>query len=243
MHHRVRNHRRMGGIDQRSPVSTVTTLTVIGGSNLAVIFYGRVSTLEQSIDHQVGQARAAGFQIDEVLADHGVSGVKFRLADRPEGRRLFDKLRSGDILVVRWLDRLGRSYEDVVDCMRHFIRGGVIVRTVINNMTFDGATTDPVQQAVRDAMIAFLAASAQAQAEANKIAQQAGIAAARGDPRKYAGRKPSYDRPMVETVRSLLAQGHGASAIAKATGLTRQTVVRIQQDGGGVEEALSRWEM
>jgi hypothetical protein len=78
--------------------------------------------------------------------------------------------------------------------MRHFIRGGIIVRTVINNMTFDGATTDPVQQAVRDAMIAFLAATAQAQAEATKIAQQAGIAAVKGDPRKYAGRKPSYGR-------------------------------------------------
>lgn len=210
---------------------------------MAVIFYGRVSTLEQSIDHQVAQARAEGFQIDEVLADHGVSGVKFRLSERPEGRRLFDRLRSGDTLVVRWLDRLGRSYEDVVDSMRHFIRGGIIVRTVINNMTFDGATTDPVQRAVRDAMIAFLAATAEAQAEATRIAQQAGIAAVKGDPRKYAGRKPSYDRAMVEAVRGLLTQGQGASAIAKATGLSRQTVVRIQQDGGSVEEALSRWGM
>ena len=210
---------------------------------LAVIFYGRVSTLEQSIDHQVAQARAAGFQIDEVIADHGISGVKFRLAERTEGRRLFDKLRSGDTLVVRWLDRLGRSYDDVVDCMRHFIRGGIIVRTVINNMTFDGATTDPVQQAVRDAMIAFLAATAQAQAEATKIAQQAGIAEAKNDPRKYAGRKPSYDRTMVETVRGLLCQGQGASAIAKATGLSRQTVVRINQAGGNVEHVLARWGM
>ena len=210
---------------------------------LAVIFYGRVSTLEQSIDHQVAQARAAGFQIDEVLADHGVSGVKFRLAERPEGRRLFDKLRSGDTLVVRWLDRLGRSYEDVVDCMRFFIRGGIIVRTVINNMAFDGATTDPVQQAVRDAMIAFLAATAQAQVEATKVAQQAGIAAAKNDPRKYAGRKPSYDRAAVEAVRGLLKQGQGASAVAKVTGLTRQTVVRIREDEAGVEEALTRWGM
>lgn len=169
--------------------------------------------------------------------------MKFRLAERPEGRRLFDKHRSGDTLVVRRLDRLGRSYQDVVDCMRHFVRGGVIVRTVINNMTFDGATTDPVQQAVRDAMIAFLAATAQAQAEATKIAQQAGIAAAKDDPRKYAGRKPSYRRAAVEAVRGLLLQGQGASAIAKATRLSRQTVVRIQQDSGTVEQALARWGM
>ena len=31
-------------------------------------------------------------------------------------------------------------------------------------MVFDGATTDPIQQAVRDALIAFMAATAEAQA-------------------------------------------------------------------------------
>ena len=32
-------------------------------------------------------------------------------------------------------------------------------------MTFDGSTTDQMQQAVRDALIAFMAATAEAQAE------------------------------------------------------------------------------
>ena len=35
------------------------------------------------------------------------------------------------------------------------MRRGVVVRTVINRMVFDGATKDPMQQAVRDALIAF----------------------------------------------------------------------------------------
>jgi putative DNA-invertase from lambdoid prophage Rac len=39
---------------------------------------------------------------------------------------------------------------------------GVVIRPVINNFTFDGATTDPMQKAVRDALIAFMAAAAQA---------------------------------------------------------------------------------
>ena len=39
-------------------------------------------------------------------------------------------------------------------------------------MVFDGATTDPIQQAVQDALIAFMAAMAQApQAVATKEAQ------------------------------------------------------------------------
>ena len=59
------------------------------------------------------------------------------------------------------------------------MRRGVIIRTVINAMTFDGATTNPMQMAVRDALIAFMAATAQAQAEATKEAQKAGIEHAR----------------------------------------------------------------
>lgn len=128
-----------------------------------------------------------------MVADDGVSGVHVPLAERPQGKRLFDILRAGDTLVVRGVDRLGRNYADVSDAIREFMKRGVVIRTVINNMTFDGATQDPMQQAVRDALIAFMAATAQAQAEATKEAQRAGIAHAKaaGDHR-YKGRKPSY---------------------------------------------------
>jgi putative DNA-invertase from lambdoid prophage Rac len=86
------------------------------------------------------------------------------------------------VLVVHWLDRLGRNYADVVDTIREFMRRGAVVRTVINNIAFDGATTDPMQCAVRDAQIAFMAATAQAQAEATKAAQRAGIEHAKPQP-------------------------------------------------------------
>jgi DNA invertase Pin-like site-specific DNA recombinase len=97
--------------------------------------YARVSTVEQTIEHQLAHARAAGFAIDEVVADNGVSGLSTRLTERPEGRRLDDKLRAGDILVVRWVDRLGRNYEDVCDTIRPFMRRGVVIRTVINGFS------------------------------------------------------------------------------------------------------------
>jgi putative DNA-invertase from lambdoid prophage Rac len=62
------------------------------------------------------------------------------------------------VLVVRWIDRLGRNYSDVVDVIREFMRRGIVIRTVINGLTFDGATKDPMQKAVRDALISFMAA-------------------------------------------------------------------------------------
>ncbi|RXV60401.1 recombinase [Roseovarius sp. A46] len=207
------------------------------------IFYARVSTADQTLDHQKAQAEAAGFEIDEVIADHGVSGVSTTLGERPEGKRLFDKLRHGDTLVVRWVDRLGRNYQDVTDTIRHFMRQGVVVKTVINGLTFDGATQDPMQEAVRDALIAFMAATAQAQAEATKEAQKAGIEAARQDKVKYRGKKPSYDRETLGVVVDMLGNGAGASEISKATGLTRQTVLRIRKDPAGAEEVLGRWGM
>lgn len=206
------------------------------------VFYARVSTADQTLDHQVTQAAKAGFKIDRVVADHGVSGVSTRLADRPEGKRLFDMLRHRDVLVVRWVDRLGRNYQDVTDTIRSLMRQGVVIKTVINGMTFDGATSDPMQEAVRDALIAFMAASAQAQAEATKEAQKAGIEAAKADQRKYRGRKPSYSRDTLNKVVDLLALEARTTDIAKATGLTRQAVLRIKADPVGAEEILSRWE-
>lgn len=208
------------------------------------ILYARVSTADQSVEHQRAHAEQAGFQIDEVVTDNGVSGVSTTLAERTQGKRLFDILRAGDTLVVRWIDRLGRNYQDVSDNIRHFMRNGVVVKTVINSMVFDGGTKDPVQQAVRDALIAFMAATAEAQATAAKEAQRAGIAAAKvGQRRKYLGRKPSYDRKGFETVIGMLEIGTGPSAIAKATGLSRQAVLRIRDDGGAAERALALWGM
>ncbi|CAO4137857.1 recombinase family protein [Methylorubrum extorquens] len=208
---------------------------------MATILYARVSTTEQTVAHQRTQAEAAGFRFDHVLIDDGVSGVSTRLVERPEGRRLFDMLRSGDTLVVRWLNRLGRNYEDITAVMREFMRRGVIVRTVIQGLTFDGASKDPMACAVRDAMIGFMAASAQAEAEASKEAQKAGIAHAKAREDAYLGRKPSYSREQFEDVVNRLGMGETVQAIAKATGITRQTIYRIRDNQAEAEAALARW--
>ena len=208
---------------------------------MRTILYARVSTAEQTISHQLTQAQAAGFSIDEVVSDHGVSGLTTTLSERPEGRRLNDMLRAGDTLVVRWVDRLGRNYQDVRDTIEKLMRRGVVVRTVINNMTFDGATKDPIQMAVRDSMIAFMAATAQAQAEATKAAQRFGIEAAKQDRKRYLGRKPSFTRDQFSAVLAALGVGLGPVTIANQVGISRQTVDRIRRDPGASHQALEAW--
>lgn len=208
---------------------------------MSTFFYARVSTSEQTLAHQQTQAEKAGFKFDHVIADHGVSGVAAPMKDRPEGKRLFDMLRNGDTLVVRWVDRLGRNYGDVTNTIREFIQRGAIIRTVINNMTFDGSATDPMAMAIRDAMIAFMAASAQAQAEATKEAQKAGIAHAKEKQDLYRGRKPSFSRAQFQTTVDLLGKATGISEISKVSGLSRQTIYRIKDDMAGAEKSLAVW--
>ena len=210
---------------------------------MKTVLYCRVSTVDQTLDHQRTQAQQSGFTPDLVLADHGVSGISTRLCERPEGRRLFDILRGGDTLVVRWVDRLGRNYEDVTDAVREFIRRGIRIETVINRMTFDGTTTDPMQQAIRDSLLAFMAAMAQSQAEVIKEAQKAGIAhaLANDDGTKYRGRKPTFTCEQFARARELLSQGVGLSAIATTVGMKRQSVYRIRSQPEKQLAALQAW--
>jgi DNA invertase Pin-like site-specific DNA recombinase len=80
-----------------------------------------------------------------------------------------------------------------------------------------------------------MAATAQAQAEATKAAQRAGIEHAKqsGD-RAYLGRKPSFTREQFVKVRAMLGQQPvGIAQITKETGLTRKTVYRIKDDPAG----------
>ena len=100
-----------------------------------------------------------------------------------------------------------------------------------------------MQEAVRDALIAFMAATAQAQAEATKEAQKAGIEAAKAKKDKYRGGKPTYNRAKMDAVQALLAGGQNVSQVARETGLTRQTVLRIRDKPEDAEAALARWGM
>ena len=206
------------------------------------VLYVRTSTSEQTIEHQLSQAKQAGFTFDDVIEDEGVSGVSTPLAERPNGKRLFDLLRDGDTLVVRWVDRLGRNYDDIQKNIRLFLDRGVTIRTVINGMTFDAKPTDAMAKAIRDAMLSFMSAMAEAQALAMKEAQSAGIAHAKATkPGSYKGRKPSYTAAQVSLIMQRFNEGDGVNKIARNVGLNKFSVSRITRDPDKALESLSRW--
>ena len=206
------------------------------------VLYVRTSTSEQTIEHQLSQAKQAGFTFDDVIEDEGVSGVSTPLAERPNGKRLFDLLRDGDTLVVRWVDRLGRNYDDIQNNIRLFLDRGVTIRTVINGMTFDAKPPDAMAKAIRDAMLSFMSAMAEAQALAMKEAQSAGIAYAKANkPDSYKGRKPSYTAAQVSLIMQKFKEGDGVNKIARDVGLSKFSVSRITRDPDKALESLSRW--
>jgi DNA invertase Pin-like site-specific DNA recombinase len=92
-------------------------------------------------------------------------------------------------------------------------------------------------------LIAFMAATAEAQAKATKEAQKAGIAHAKAndDGTKFRGRKPTFSWTSFSLAADLLNQGLGVAEIAKRTGLKRQTIYRIQKEPERQTAALAAW--
>jgi len=79
------------------------------------IGYARVSTREQNLNMQVVALEEAGC---ERIYEEVVSGVK---ANRPILSNLISQLRSGDVLIIWKLDRLGRSLKDLVQLVQQLI--------------------------------------------------------------------------------------------------------------------------
>lgn len=89
-----------------------------------IYFYARVSTKEQNLARQLESAKNYKADIDEIFCDK-VSGKSFK---RPEYERLKNTVVSGDELIVKELDRLGRNKELIREELKWFKENGIIVR-------------------------------------------------------------------------------------------------------------------
>ena len=76
--------------------------------------YIRVSTKEQCEERQLIALREFPVQDNNILMDK-LSGKDF---NRPQYKKLLRKLKQGDILVVKSIDRLGRNYEEILNQWR-----------------------------------------------------------------------------------------------------------------------------
>ena len=76
--------------------------------------YVRVSTKEQNEARQVIAMHEFGVDEPNVFIEKQ-SGKDF---NRPKYKRLLRKLKAGDTLVIKSIDRLGRNYDEIIDQWR-----------------------------------------------------------------------------------------------------------------------------
>ena len=71
--------------------------------------YVRVSSMDQNEDRQMVALSEAGVSEKNIFMDK-LSGKSF---DRPQYKKLVKKLKTGDLLYILSIDRLGRNYEEI----------------------------------------------------------------------------------------------------------------------------------
>lgn len=76
--------------------------------------YARVSSRDQNEERQLIALEQFGVPPKNVFLDKQ-SGKDF---DRPQYQRLLHRLRPGDVLAVKSIDRLGRNYEEILEQWR-----------------------------------------------------------------------------------------------------------------------------
>lgn len=188
------------------------------------LYYGRVSTTDgQSSASQYEDAKAHGVKDEDVFIDEGVSGYHVAPDEREQWRSVERDLRHGGILIVRWLDRISRRYDELHRTMRRLMDLGVRVECTLNGMVFDGETKDPIEKATRDAVLAFMAAQGEADYRNRAEMQRRGVAIAKASG-KYKGRQRTHNYAEIRAWRT--ETGASIRATADRFGVGTATVKR-----------------
>ncbi|MFT4106673.1 MAG: recombinase family protein [Lacrimispora sp.] len=152
-------------------------------------FYGymRVSSLDQNIERQKKELLHWGI-IEKNLFYDKLSGKDF---NRPQYQKLKRKLKEGDVLVVKSIDRLGRNYDDIQEEWREIVKNRKADIVILDMPILDTRTNkDLVGTLISDIVLQLLSYVAQSERENIRQRQAEGIAIAKAQG-KHLGRFPS----------------------------------------------------
>ena len=171
--------------------------------------YVRVSTVDQHLERQL-----AHVPVDRTFADMA-SGKD---AARPQLEALLAFARAGDTVVVHSMDRLARNLDDLRRIVQSLTRRGVGVEFVKEQLTFTGEDAP-----LATLLLSVLGAFAEFERALIRERQREGIALAkqRG---AYRGRKKALSTAQVAELRRRLAAGEKKAQLARAYGISRETL-------------------
>ncbi len=189
----------------------------------AIYGYVRVSSQDQNEDRQLLAMREKQVPRSHIYIDKQ-SGKDF---DRPQYKRLMRHLKSGDLLYILSIDRLGRNYEEIQRQWRRLTKEARVDICVIDMPLLDTrGGKDLMGTFIADLVLQILSFVAQSERESIRKRQAEGIAAARARG-VHMGRP--Y-KPMPEDFAQMVAawEGHrmGLKEVLERCGMSASTFYR-----------------
>lgn len=182
--------------------------------------YIRVSTKEQNEDRQRIALQKAGVPEQNIVLDKQ-SGKDF---NRPGYQQLYQKMKPGDVLFVKSIDRLGRNYNEILEQWRILTKERRIFIVVLDMPLLDTRKgQDLVGELISDIVLQLLSYVAQTEREFIRQRQAEGILAAKARGVRF-GRPPIPKPPEFDHVFSQWRSGAlSARKAAKVLGVTHNT--------------------
>lgn len=144
--------------------------------------YVRVSSMDQNEDRQMVALAACSVPENNIYIDKQ-SGKDF---ERPQYKKLMRKLKSGDLLYISSIDRLGRNYEEIQTQWRLLTKDIGIDICVLDMPLLDTRQgRDLMGTFIADLVLQILSFVAQSERENIRKRQAEGIAAAKAKGVKF----------------------------------------------------------
>ena len=151
--------------------------------------YVRVSSRDQNEARQIVAMKEFGVPDDNILMDKQ-SGKDF---NRPSYARLMKKLKPGDVLVVKSIDRLGRNYDEILEQWRIIMKEKQAAIVVLDMPLLDTRSNrDLTGTLIADIVLQLLSYVAETERAFIRQRQAEGIAAAKARGQRFG--RPAKDR-------------------------------------------------
>ena len=185
--------------------------------------YIRVSTKEQNEDRQRIALMDVGVPEKNIILDKQ-SGKDF---NRPGYLCLCKKVKPGDTLFIKSIDRLGRNYNEILDQWRYLTKEKRIAITVLDMPLLDTRKgRDLTGELISDIVLQLLSYVAQTEREFIRQRQAEGIAAAKARGVHF-GRQPIPKPPEYEQIYQRWLNGElSARKAAAILNTTHQTYLK-----------------
>ncbi|MCB5713007.1 recombinase family protein [Lactonifactor longoviformis] len=185
--------------------------------------YVRVSTKEQNEERQMIAMREFGVPDSAIYMDKQ-SGKDF---ERPDYKRLMRRLKAGDVLVIKSIDRLGRNYDEILEQWRTITKVKHAAIVVLDMPLLDTRQgRDFTGVLIADIVLQLLSYVAQTERENIRQRQAEGIAAAKARG-VHMGRPPMKTPAGFSSAKKLYqAGGISSRQAAGQLGISSTTFLR-----------------